>query len=115
MENQKPQEQPQNTLDIMPEAVAGVYSNLALITHSPSEFVVDFASILPGMQRPTVRNRIIMAPEHAKSLLFALQENIVNYEKTFGTITMPQPKEQAQPEGSHTIAPFGDGTTKGEA
>lgn len=115
MENQKPQEQPQNTLDIMPEAVAGVYSNLALITHSPSEFVVDFASILPGMQRPTVRNRIIMAPEHAKSLLFALQENIVNYEKTFGPITMPQPKEQAQSEGGRTIAPFGDGTTKGEA
>ena len=89
MENQKPQEQPQNTLDIMPEAVAGVYSNLALITHSPSEFVVDFASILPGMQRPTVRNRIIMAPEHCKRLLGALAENIGKYESQFGTIELP--------------------------
>ena len=115
MENQKPQEQPQNTLDITPEVSVGVYSNLALITHSPSEFIIDFASILPGLQRPAVRSRVIMAPEHAKSLLFALQENVVNYEKTFGAITMPKPQEQAQAEGGRTIAPFGDGTTKGEA
>ena len=108
MENQKPQEQPQNTLDIMPEAVAGVYSNLALITHSPSEFVVDFASILPGMQRPTVRNRIIMAPEHAKRLLQALQENVYKYEQTFGKIEIPNQQER-------TIAPFNVKGNGGEA
>ena len=112
MDNDK---KPLGRLEVLPEAAGGTYSNLAVISHSKNEFLIDFATMFPGFQGPQVRSRIIMAPEHAKSLLFALQENIVNYEKTFSTITMPQPKEQAQPEGGRTIAPFGEGTTKGEA
>lgn len=114
MDNNNQQNEKQSmSLNLSPETANGVYSNLALINHSASEFIIDFAAILPGMGNPTVCSRIIMTPENAKSLLFALQQNVMGYEKTFGTITQPQP--QTQPEGGRTIAPFGDGTSKGEA
>ncbi|MFI3330839.1 MAG: DUF3467 domain-containing protein [Rikenellaceae bacterium] len=64
----------------------GVYSNLVVISHSQSEFVMDFASLLPGMQKPKVRSRIILSPEHAKRLLLSLQENVVKYESANGPI-----------------------------
>ena len=94
-------------IDINPEVASGKYANLALITHSSSDFILDFACILPGMPKPEVCSRVIMAPEHAKRLLQALQENVYKYEQAFGKIQIPnQPQER-------TIAPFGDGT--GEA
>lgn len=66
----------------------GVYSNLALITHSPSEFVLDFARILPGVQRAKVYARVVMTPMHAKLLLNALDENIKKFEDQFGKIKL---------------------------
>jgi hypothetical protein len=64
----------------------GIYSNLALISHSPSEVIIDFARVLPGTQKSRVYARIVMTPSHAKSLLQALETNLKNYESTFGKI-----------------------------
>lgn len=64
----------------------GVYSNMALISHSPTEFVLDFVSIMPAVEKAKVKSRIILHPEHAKSLLMMLDENIARYEETFGEI-----------------------------
>ena len=93
-------------MGISPEVAEGTYSNLALITHSSSDFILDFACALPGMPAPQIKNRVIMAPEHAKRLLQALQSNIYNYEQSFGKIKLSDEQER-------TIAPFG--TPKGEA
>ncbi len=65
----------------------GIYSNIAFITHSSSEFVIDFARMLPGSRKPKVYARIVMTPQHVKSLHKALKENLERYEKTHGTIT----------------------------
>ena len=81
----------QNGLQIeLPQAIAqGEYANFAIITHSSSDFVLDFARILPGVPKAQVRSRVILAPEHAKRLLQALQENIVRYEKAYGPVRIP--------------------------
>ena len=69
------------------EAVAeGVYSNLSLVAHSSSEFVLDFISLLPGVSKAQVRSRVIMAPEHAKRLMLILRDNVNRYEDNFGEI-----------------------------
>lgn len=68
----------------------GVYSNLVIISHSPTEFVLDFASVLPGVPKAKIRNRLILAPEHAKRLLLSLQENVGRYEQNIGTINITQ-------------------------
>jgi hypothetical protein len=73
----------------LPADLEAVYSNFALITHSPSEVIVDFARILPNMPKAKVYSRIIMTPTSAKLLLQALTENIGNYEKQFGDIKTP--------------------------
>ncbi len=71
----------------LPEDVAqGVYSNLAIISHSNSEFIVDFVSMLPGIQKGNVRSRIIMTPQNAKRLLAALSENVAKFEDQNGVI-----------------------------
>ncbi len=75
-------------LDIKPDVVRGIYSNLVLINHSHGDFVLDFAQMLPGMPKPEVASRIIMSPEHAKRMLMALQENIYKYEQAFGRIEL---------------------------
>ena len=80
--------------------------NFQIISHSSSEFVLDFVSMLPGIPKASVASRVILAPEHAKRLLGALQDNVVRYEAEFGKIEIPN----KQPR---TIAPFG--TNKGEA
>ena len=82
------EEKPKNQLNIElnDEVAEGKYSNLAIITHSPSEFVVDFAQFLPGTPKAKVRSRIIMTPQHAKRLYKALADNIAKYEQQFGTI-----------------------------
>ena len=80
-------------LDIdLDDAVAqGHYSNLVLIAHSSSEFILDFATVLPGVSKAHVKSRIILTPEHAKRLLRSLQENIVRYESNVGKIEIPTP------------------------
>ena len=72
------------------EVAQGHYSNLAIISHSTSEFILDFAAILPGLQKAKVRSRIILTPEHAKRLLLSLQENVARYETNVGRIEISQ-------------------------
>lgn len=84
-------------IELSPEVVKGIYSNLAVITHSHSEFVMDFASMLPAMPKALVGSRVIMTPEHAKRLLLALQDNVSKYESQFGTIEIGQ--KQTYPMG----------------
>jgi hypothetical protein len=82
MENQENQ----LNIELSAEIAEGTYSNLAIISHSTSEFVVDFIRIMPGTPKANVKSRIILTPEHAKRLLFALQENITKYEQQNGKI-----------------------------
>ncbi len=79
-------------ISITPEVARGTYSNLVFINHSNSEFVFDFIQIMPGMPQPNVNSRIIMAPEHAKRLLKALEDNIGKYERSFGEINLREPQ-----------------------
>ena len=78
----------QLSINLTPEVAEGTYANLAIISHSSSEFILDFARMLPGIKEAHVKSRIIMSPEHAKRLLFALQDNIAKYETQFGPIQM---------------------------
>jgi hypothetical protein len=73
------------------EVAQGNYSNLAIIAHSSSEFIIDFATVLPGLKKANVKSRVILTPEHAKRLLLSLQENITRYESNIGKIEIPQP------------------------
>lgn len=78
----------------LPEDVAqGTYSNLAIISHSSSEFVVDFVRVLPGLPKAKVQSRIILTPEHAKRLLYALNENIKRFESQNGSINIENSNE----------------------
>ncbi len=90
MDNQNPQDGNIN-IQLNEMVAAGVYCNLALINHSPSEFVTDFIQLMPGVQQANVRSRVILAPLHAKRLLTALQQNIANYEQQFGEIKEVEP------------------------
>lgn len=76
-------------IELDSEVAQGHYSNLAIISHSTSEFVIDFAAVLPGIQKAKVRSRIILTPEHAKRLLLSLQDNISRYETNVGKIEIP--------------------------
>ena len=76
-------------IELPQEVAQGEYANFAIITHGSSDFVVDFARVLPGVPKARVCSRIVLAPEHAKRLLGALQENILRYEKEFGPIRIP--------------------------
>ena len=100
------QNQGQMQIELSQEVAQGEYANFAIITHSSSDFILDFASVLPGVPKAQVKSRVILAPEHAKRLLAALQENIVRYERNFGPIKIPNQEPR-------TIAPFPVG--KGEA
>lgn len=79
---------PKNQMNIeLPEEVAeGVYANLAIISHSQSEFVVDFIRLVPNVPKAKVKSRVILTPQHAKRLLKALNDNVVKFEKQFGPI-----------------------------
>lgn len=90
MDNQN--NDPNNINIQLNEVVAGgVYCNLALVNHSPSEFVLDFIQLMPGVQQAQVRSRVILAPLHAKRVLAALQQNVQNYETQFGEIKELEP------------------------
>ncbi len=73
-------------IELSEETAEGVYSNLAMIAHSSSEFVIDFIRLMPGVPKAKVKSRIVITPEHAKRLLHALEDNIEKYEATFGSI-----------------------------
>ena len=85
---------PENQLQIeLKEDVAqGVYCNLAVISHSSSEFVLDLIRVLPGLPKAQVKSRVILTPEHAMRLMLALQDNLKKYENTFGPIRLPEQK-----------------------
>ena len=76
----------QINIELTEEVAEGVYSNLAMIAHSNSEFVIDFIRLMPGVPKAKVKSRIVITPEHAKRLLHALNDNIKKYEDTFGPI-----------------------------
>jgi hypothetical protein len=78
--------QNQFNIELSEEVAQGVYSNLAVITHSPAEFVIDFIRIMPGVPKSQVKSRIILTPEHAKRFVAALNDNISKYEAVHGPI-----------------------------
>lgn len=82
----------QNQIDIelSAEVAEGIYSNLAVITHSQSEFIVDFIKMMPGVPKANVKSRIILTPQHAKRLMRALQDNISKFESMYGKIKEPE-------------------------
>ena len=93
MEEQNPNNQLQ--IELKEDVAQGTYANLAIITHSSSEFILDFIRVMPGVPKAGVQSRIILAPEHAKRLLRALEENIAKYERVFGPVRLAD--EQSLP------------------
>jgi predicted transcriptional regulator len=75
-------------IELSAEIAEGIYSNLAIISHSSSEFVIDFVRIMPGTPKANVKSRIILTPEHAKRLLYAMQDNIGKFEQQNGKIKL---------------------------
>ena len=73
-------------INIAPDKAQGVFANLALIAHTATEFVLDFAQLMPGIPQANVVSRVVVTPDQAKKILGALQNNIAQYEKKFGTI-----------------------------
>lgn len=92
-------------VDLSSEVAQGSYANLAIISHSTTEFILDFASMLPGMPKPKVSNRIILTPEHAKRLLGSLQDNIAKYEGNYGTIGRDASSQSLDPLAILSSAP----------
>lgn len=77
-------------IELNHDVAQGTYANLAIISHSTSEFIVDFIRVMPGIPKAEVKSRIILTPEHAKRLMFALQDNIRKYEQSNGKINLPE-------------------------
>lgn len=96
----------QLNIELSEEIAEGIYSNLAIITHSSSEIVLDFIRVMPGVPKAKVKSRIILTPEHAKRLLAALSDNIEKFEATHGRI-----KTQDEPPNF----PMNFGGTVGQA
>jgi hypothetical protein len=94
--------QGQINIEIDEKVAEGTYSNLAIINHSVSEFVVDFVSIMPGTPKSKVKSRIILTPQHAKRLLKALGENVKRFENAHGEI-----KDYEQPPIPLNFGPTG--------
>ena len=90
-------------IELTPEVANGHYANLAVISHSASEFFLDFIAVAPNMPQAKVQSRIIMTPENAKNLLFALRDNVQKYEATFGEIERKMPKNGNQGNGGNDI------------
>jgi hypothetical protein len=78
----------QINIELGEQEAEGIYSNLVLITHSPAEFIFDFARVVPGKPKAKVYARVIKAPQHAKSFLMALQDNVRKYEEQHGEIKL---------------------------
>jgi hypothetical protein len=80
------QNQQQLNIELPEDLSEGLYSNLAIISHSPQEFVIDFIRVMPGVPKAKVKSRIVVTPEHAKRLMKALADNVKKYEQQFGAI-----------------------------
>ena len=100
--NNKKSKKGQINIELDDKIAEGTYSNLAIINHSVSEFVVDFVSIMPGTPKSKVKSRIILTPQHAKRLLKALADNVKRFEKAHGEI-----KEYDQPNIPLNFGPTG--------
>ncbi len=88
---EKPKKQAKRRINIdLPKGLEAVYANVAMISHTPAEIMIDFAQVLPRTPRGKVQSRIIMTPMHAKMLQMALAQNLANYERQFGEIRLPQ-------------------------
>ncbi len=85
-EKNNPLPQQQINIEIGEKEAEGIYSNLAIISHSPAEFIIDFTRVLPGIPKSKISARIVMTPQHTKMLLNALKENIEKFENQFGEI-----------------------------
>lgn len=85
------EEQHQLNIELSEEMAEGTYANLAVITHSNAEFVVDFVNVMPGLPKAKVKSRIILTPQHAKRFMKAMLENIKKYESVHGTIQDQEP------------------------
>ena len=101
------EEQNQLNIELTEDVAQGTYSNLAIITHSPSEFVVDFVLVMPGIPKANVKSRVILTPEHAKRLMMAIQENVYKYEALHGPIQIH--------EGQNNLIPMGFSGPTGQA
>jgi len=93
----------QINIELKEEIAQGTYSNLAIISHSSSEFILDFIRIMPGIPKAEVKSRIILTPEHAKRLLLALGENMSKYEATHGPVKI----DDRGPGGFAPLGPLG--------
>ncbi len=113
MENEKNNNQLQ--IELKEDVAQGTYANLVVITHSSSEFIIDFVRVMPGLPKAAVQSRIVLTPEHAKRLLYALQENLMKYERSFGPVRMPEERggSNGGPDGKTFIPPMSG--FKGEA
>lgn len=87
----------QLNIELPAEMARGVYSNLAVISHSNAEFVLDFIQVLPGTPKAEVRARVILTPHHAKRLLLALSENVEKFEQAFGHIRIQDQDTRVPP------------------
>ena len=103
MSNQKPKQEGQINIELDDKTAEGVYSNLAIINHSVSEFIVDFVSIMPGQPKAKVKSRIILTPQHAKRLVKALADNVSRFEHNHGEI-----KDYEQPPMPLNFGPTGE-------
>jgi hypothetical protein len=95
-------QQPAINIEISEETAEGIYANLAIISHSNAEFVVDFIRMMPNVPKAKVKSRIILTPQHAKRLLLALKENVQKYEMQFGKIEDMETQPPAMNFGTPT-------------
>lgn len=91
------QKKPGFEIQLDEQVAQGNYCNLAIIAHSTSEFILDFATMLPGLPKARVKSRVVLTPEHAKRLLLSLQENITRYESNIGKIEIHKPHTTEDP------------------
>ena len=92
MKNENEMKPQQINIELGEKEAEGIYSNLAIITHSNSEFIIDFTRILPGVPKAKVHARIITTPQHAKTFMMALKDNIDKFEARFGEIKIEAPQ-----------------------
>lgn len=93
----------QISIELSEDVAEGTYANLVMIAHSNSEFVTDFIRLMPGVPKAKVKSRIILTPEHAKRMLYALKENIEKYEAVFGKIKIAEESQRYPTNFSGTI------------
>jgi len=98
----------QINIELKEDVAQGIYSNLAVITHSSAEFVIDCIRVMPGINKAEVKSRIILTPEHAKRFISALQDNIDKYESMYGPITVIE-------GGNGPVLPMNFGGTPAQA